>query len=86
VQVYMYVNNIERYSKNAIVLTFDDEMMYLIINLYFKSTYCIKFYLFVYNCNLNSKEMSYGRIGMQRKVRKQTERLGLVLKHQRNRI
>jgi hypothetical protein len=28
--------------------------------------------------------MSYGGIGMQRKVRKQTERLGLVLKQQRD--
>jgi hypothetical protein len=30
--------------------------------------------------------MSYGGIRMQRKVLKQTERLGLVLKHQRDRI
>jgi hypothetical protein len=30
--------------------------------------------------------MSYGGIGLQKKVRVQTERIGLVPKHQRDRI
>jgi hypothetical protein len=37
--------------------------VYLIIDLMVKKHYT-KFELFVYNCNLESREMSYGGIGM----------------------